>query len=66
MIITDFEKFSFHDASVEKFSRVQEWILIEFEDAFMNKYHPRSNDEDWFIDLGLLHLCNVTSESPLF
>ena len=41
MIITDFEKFSFHDASVEKFSRVQEWISIEFEDAFMNKDHSR-------------------------
>ena len=66
MIITNFKKISFHDASVEKFSRVQEWISIEFEDAFMNKDHSRSNDEDWFVDSGLLHICNVTSESPLF
>jgi hypothetical protein len=41
-------------------------ISIQFENAFMNKVHPDANGTDWLIDSGVLHLCNVTSETPLF
>jgi hypothetical protein len=66
MITTEFDKFSFHDSSVEKVDRSPGIISIEFENAFMSKDHPEANATDWLIDSGVLHLCNVTSEVPLF
>jgi len=66
MITTDFDKFSFHDASVEEIARSPGVISIDFEGAFMSNEHPEANGVDWFIDKGILHLSNVTSELPLF
>ena len=66
MITTEFDKFSFHDSSVEKIDRTAGMISIEFENAFMSKDHPEANGTDWQIERGVLHLCNVTSEVPLF
>lgn len=66
MITSEFDKFSFHDAAVDKVTRSNGTISIEFEGAFMSKEHPESGGSDWAIDNGVLHLCNVSKEVPLF
>ena len=66
MITTNFEKLSFHDASIGKVDREPGAISIEFEGAFLSKEHPYSNGEDWVIECGVLHLLNVSSELSLF
>ncbi|MFC3195949.1 hypothetical protein ACFODZ_16965 [Marinicella sediminis] len=66
MITTNFDKLSFHDASIEKIDRKPGEISIEFEGAFLSKEHPDSKGEDWVIESGVLHLLNVTDELPLF
>lgn len=66
MITSDFDKFSFHDTAVKKITRSSCTISIEFEGAFMSKEHPESCGSDWTIELGVLHLCNVSQEMPLF
>lgn len=66
MITSEFDKFSFHDAAVEKISRENGIISIKFEGAFMSKDHSASGGIDWVIDQGILHLCNVSKELPLF
>jgi len=66
MITSEFEYFSFHDAAVDKITRAGGTISIKFEGAFMSKNHSASGGEDWVIDQGVLHLCNVSKEVPLF
>ena len=66
MITSEFDKFSFHDAAVDKITRGDGTISIEFEDAFMSKEHSESGGKDWIIDQGVLHLGNVSKEVPLF
>jgi len=66
MITSEFEKINFHDASVAKITRGKGTISIEFESAFMSKKHSESDGNDWIIDHGVLHLCEVTKEVPLF
>jgi len=66
MITKDFDKFNFHDASIEKITRYTGVISIDFKGVFMSKEHPESDGVNWFIDKGVLQLCNVTSELPLF
>ena len=65
MIKSEFDKFSFHDAAVEKITRGDGSISIEFEGAFMSKDHSESGGNDWIIDQGVLHLSNVSKEVPL-
>ena len=66
MITTDFDKLSFHDATIEGITRGLRVISIEIEGAFMSKEHPKAEGIDWFIDKANLQLCNVTSEWLLF
>lgn len=66
MITSEFDKISFHDTAVGKITRGNGSISIEFKGAFMSKEHSQSGDNDWIIDQGVLHLCNVSKEVPLF
>lgn len=66
MITSEFDKFNFHDAAVNKITRGKGSISIEFEGAFMSKEHSESGGNDWVIDQGVLHLGNVSKEVPLF
>jgi hypothetical protein len=66
MITAEFDNFSFHDATVSNVNRKPNSISIVFENAFMSKGHSESEDKDWNIDSGVLHLSNVSKELALF
>ncbi|OQK29778.1 hypothetical protein [Vibrio parahaemolyticus] len=64
-IISDFEKLSLHDVSIEDVSRLDSTIIMVVSGVFVSKEHPSSNGYDCVIQNGVFTIYNVSSEKSL-
>lgn len=66
IISTDFDKLSFHDASIEKIDRTNDEIHISFEGGVVGKKHPDAHNCEWVIERGILKLLGVSNEEAKY
>ena len=65
-ITSEFNKLSFHDASVEGIERQSGSISLQIKGAFISKEHPASRGQDWKVNEAKLTILGVTEERATF
>lgn len=65
-LTTDFDKLSFHDASIEKIERQAGTVILNIKGCFISKEHPGSENQDWRVEEARLEILGVTEEKAIY